>query len=150
MLFWITLIVLLVGIGLIVAGSINWDCTKHHFLWYYDEELGFLGCITALISGIIAAVMLVVIIVSNVGIDAQIERHKARYEALTYKLESDAYRDGFGILNKSVIDEIQDWNEDLVYYKVIQDDFWLGIFHPNIYDEFETIDYERFKKEQGE
>ena len=138
MLFWITLIVLLVGISLAIYGNKNW----------YDSEgsIWTVGFLLSIVAGITAIIMLCVIITSCVGADAQVERHKARYEALTYKLESDAYRDEFGILNKSVIDEIQDWNEDLVYYKVIQDDFWLGVFHPNIYDEFETIDYERFAR----
>ena len=136
MLFWITLIVILVGIGLAIYGNMNW--------WNSGEGIWFAVMLITITAGIVAIVMLCCIISANVGADAQIESHKARYEALIYKIESDAYRDEFGVVNKSVIDEIQDWNEDLAYNKEIQDDFWLGIFYPNIYDDFETIDYEKF------
>jgi len=50
-------------------------------------------------------------------------------------------------LNKEVIDEIQDWNENITYYKNIQKDFWVGIFVPNVYDQFETIDYTKYGRE---
>jgi anaerobic ribonucleoside-triphosphate reductase len=53
-------------------------------------------------------------------------------------------RDEFGFLGKEIIDEVQNWNEDIRYYKAAQDDFWVGIFHPNVYDEFETIDYDTY------
>ena len=136
MLFGIILIVILVGIGLIIYGNMNW--------WDSGEGIWVVGTIITIAAGVVAIAMLCCIIGENVGVDAKIESHKARYEALVYKIESDAYRDEFGVVNKSVIDEIQDWNEDLAYNKEIQDDFWLGIFYPNIYDDFETIDYEKF------
>lgn len=138
MLFWITIIVLLVGIGLWIYGK------KTYF--HNEGNVCFVGFMVSVIFGIITLVMLVCIIANNFGLDAQIASHKARYEALTYKITADSYRDCFGILNKSVIDEVQDWNEDVVYYKNIQDDFWVGIFYQNIYDEFETIEYEKFER----
>jgi hypothetical protein len=136
MLFWITVIILLVGIGLWIYGD------KHY--WHTDGAVCFVGMAVTVISAIAVLTMLACILSSQCGADAQLEGHKARYEALTYKIESDAYRDEFGLLNKSVIDEVQKWNEDVVYYKAIQDDFWVGIFYPNVYDEFETIDYESY------
>ena len=62
-----------------------------------------------------------------------------------YKAETESYYDEFGLLNKDVIDEIQKWNEDLIFNQEMQDNFWLGIYIPNIYDEFETIDYKTAK-----
>ena len=147
MLFWIFVIILLVGIGCIVLGSVNWDYEKHHFLWFNEQNFAETGAIIAVISGIAVIVMLIVIIISHSAVDAQLACHRERFEALTYKVESTEYRDEFGLLNKSVVNEIQEWNEDLVYNKAIQRDFWLGIFHPNIYDEFETIEYKEFKRE---
>ena len=42
---------------------------------------------------------------------------------------------------KELYNQIQDWNTDLAYYQNIQDNFWIGIYYPNIFDEFEFIEY---------
>lgn len=89
--------------------------------------------------------MLIVIICQHCGIDAQLQKWRETYSALNFKLESGACRDEFGLLSKEIIDEIQHWNEDVAYNKRIQRDFWMGIFYPNVFDEFETIDYERYR-----
>lgn len=75
------------------------------------------------------------------------KKSKERYNAIIYKVESGACRDEFGLLNKKVIDEIQDWNESVTYNKNIQEDFWVGIFIPNVYDQFEIIDYTKYGRE---
>ena len=62
-------------------------------------------------------------------------------------MESGACRDEFGLLNKEVIDEIQSWNESIIYNQKMQNDFWVGVFCPNVYDQFETIDYEKYGRE---
>lgn len=84
-------------------------------------------------------VSLVVIIAEYTTTNFYLEQNREQYKAITYKVS--ACRDEFGILNKEVIDEIQEWNEDVRFYQRIQDDFWLGIYYPNVYDEFTTIDY---------
>ena len=88
--------------------------------------------------------MLFFIIGAHINLDAQIEQNKERYKALEYKVTSGACRDELGLLSKEVIDEVQEWNEDIKYCQEAQDDFWVGIFHPNIFDQFETIDYEKY------
>lgn len=144
MLFWIFVIIFFIGIGFCIVGKKNWDKEKHPFLYWHDDDIQLCGIISSAVSGVIGFIMILVIISTHTGVDAQIEKNKAKYEALIYKVESEVYRDEFGLLNKSVIDGVQDWNENLSFNKTIQDDFWLGIFYPNIYDEFETIDYKKF------
>lgn len=134
MIFWIFVILTVVGI---VGGTVACE--------YDFDALSIFGWIVGVISGIVAVIMLIVIVFTHCGADAQVELWKEQYKALTYKLESDACRDEFGLLNKEIIDEIQDWNQDVVYNKHIQKDFWMGIFYPNVFDEFETIDYERYQ-----
>ena len=150
MLFWLCLVILIIGIGLIVAGCINWNYKKNklfNFLYDNDEILKLIGGIITFISGFVIAIMLVVLPCMYIGIDARVEQLKENYKAITYKVESGACRDEFGLLNKEVIDEIQSWNKSVIYNQKMQNDFWVGIFYPDVYDQFETIDYEKYGRE---
>lgn len=152
MLFWLCLIVLIVGIGLVAVGKMKWFDTRNEnklkkFLYQNDDTIEYSGWVTVAISGIIMVIMIVVFACTYIDVNAQVERNKERYNAITYKVESGACRDEFGLLNKEVIDEIQDWNEDVTYYKNFQKNFWVGIFVPNVYDQFETIDYTKYGRE---
>ena len=147
MLFWLCLIILIIGIGLIAAGCIDWNYKKNklfNFLYDNDDTLKIVGGITTLISGFIMIIMITILCCMYIGIDARVEQSKETFDAITYKVESGACRDEFGLLNKEVIDEIQSWNESVIYNKKMQNDFWAGIFYPNVYDQFETIDYEKY------
>lgn len=140
--FWLFVIILAIGVGLIVFGNMEWDYKKNQFLYYHGDSITFAGCVTSIISGVVALIMLVCIICSHTNVEANLEQDRETYDALTYKMESTACRDEFGFLSKEVIDEVQEWNKNVRYYQSAQDDFWVGIFYPNVYDEFETIDYE--------
>ena len=142
--FWIFVIVFAVGVGLIVVGNMDWDYKKIQFLYHNDENICIVGWVTSVLSGIVALIMLICIICAHTNVEAQLEENREIYNALTYKMESTSCRDEFGFLSKEVIDEVQEWNQDVRYYQSAQDDFWVGIFIPNVYDEFETIDYETY------
>lgn len=142
--FWLMFIILVVGIGLCVIGDAKWDYKKHSFLYRNDENIKLAGFIVNIISVAVIIVMLIFIISSHTNVEAKLEQNRERYDALTYKMESTTCRDEFGFLSKEVIDEVQKWNEYVRYYQAAQDDFWIGIFYPNVFDEFETISYESY------
>ena len=144
MLFWLFVIILVVGVGLLVVGTICWDYKKHRFLYHYDDEIQTAGGWIFGISAFVLVVMIIVMCCHYFGIDAQLERNRERYTALNYKATSGACRDELGLLSKEVIDEVQDWNEDVRYYKTVQKNFWIGIFFPNVFDEFEVIEYQNY------
>ena len=150
MLFWLCLIILIIGIGLIAAGCIDWNYKKNklfNFLYDNDDTLKIICGITTLISGFIMIIMITILCCMYIGIDARVEQSKETFDAITYKVESGACRDEFGLLNKEVIDEIQSWNESVIYNQKMQNDFWVGVFYPDVYDQFETIDYEKYGRE---
>lgn len=130
MLFWLFIILIIVGL---LIRNISFD-----FETFGEILVG--------LAGIATFISLILIIGQYATIDSNLEANREIYKALTYKVESDACRDEFGLLNKEVIDEIQEWNKDVRYYQNIQDNFWVGIFYPNVFDEFEMIDYENFGK----
>ena len=129
MLFWSFIILFVVGIIL-----------------YEVFEFELLGEIVTAISGFAILISLFLIIGEYATMDSYLEKTREQFKAITFIIESDACRDGFGLLNKEVIDEIQEWNKDVRFYQNIQDNFWLGIYYPNVFDELETIDYESFEK----
>lgn len=129
MLFWSFIILFIVGIIL-----------------YKVFEFESLGELITTLSGLAVIISLFLIIGEYTTMDSYLEKTREQYKAITYKVESDAYRDEFGLLNKEIIDEIQEWNKDVRFYQNIQDNFWVGIYYPNVFDEFETIDYESFEK----
>ena len=74
-----------------------------------------------------------------IGIDAKVAGYQKRYEALTYQYENNFYDNDNDIGKKELVSEIQYWNSDLAYRKTIQRNFWVGIYYPNVYDQFEFI-----------
>ena len=147
MLFWIFVIALVVGIVLIILGHKCWDCDKHEWLYYNDDTLFGIGVATTVISAVVLFFMIIFLICEYTTANAYLQKNNERYDALTYKIESGACRDEFGLLNKEIVDEIQEWNEDVIYRKEMENNLWVGVFWADICDELKTIDYEKYAKE---
>ena len=142
MLFWIFVILLVVGLVLKKVGELLWD--RHEHGWFEDSLLESFGIGLSVFSIIVIAIMAVILLCCHIGVDGDVVENKERYTALTYKVESDACRDEFGLLSKSVLDEVQEWNEDVAWYRTMHDDFWVGIFIPDELGQFKTIDYTKY------
>ena len=122
MLFWTFVII-------IIAGFV---------LFTYDlENLGITISVIG-IFGIIASV--VVLAINYIGIDGYIARMNTRYETLVYQYENDIYDNDNDLGKRELMVDIQNWNEDLSSRRERQRDFWIGIYIPNIYDQFEFIE----------
>lgn len=132
---------IIIGVLLIIIGNHNWDSEKYHFLYYNDDEFVFSGIVTLVISIIIVAIMGFASIGIHSESKATLAKEQQRYEALMYKMNSSDCRDEFGLLNKSICDEIQMWNEKISYNKIMQKNIWVGAFYPNIYDELQLIEF---------
>lgn len=131
MLFWLFAIIAVVSFVLILISIWkNWD---------WEDVFGFFMAIS--IFCVIAS--LCVIVSSYTGIDAEIEKYNIRYEMLVYQYDNDFYNNDNEVGKYELVKSIQEWNEDLAYKKRIQRNFWIGIYYPNIYDQFEFISLER-------
>lgn len=81
----------------------------------------------------------IILAFNYIGASASIASWEAQYESLTYQLDNCLYDNDNDIGKKELMNQIQDWNTDLAYRKTIQRNFWVGIYYPNVYDEFEFI-----------
>ena len=77
------------------------------------------------------------------GVDGYVSQMNTRYEMLTYQYENDVYENDNDIGKRELITDIQSWNEDLAWRKENQRDLWIGIYIPNIYDQFESISLDK-------
>ena len=122
MLFWTFVII-------IIAGFV---------LFTFDlENLGIAISVIG-IFGIIASV--VVLAINYIGIDGYIAQMNTRYETLVYQYENDIYDNDNDLGKRELMEDIQRWNEDLAANQKNQHDFWIGIYIPDIYDQFEFIE----------
>ena len=107
-------------------------------LFTFDwENLG----ITISMIGIFGIIVSVVVLAINyIGIDGYIARMNTRYETLVYQYENNIYDNDNDLGKRELMVDIQKWNEDLSSRRERQRDFWIGIYIPNIYDQFEYIE----------
>lgn len=156
MILWLSLIVFLIGVRTVYIGY-------HFYMYRYEENAeiknkikGFIcdhsvsisamGAIVAIASAMMVFMMLGMMLKNYINANVEAAQLHERYNAIVYKIESDSCRDEFGLLNKEIINEIQKWNENIAYYQAKNDNFWIGIVYPDIYDQFQTIDYTEFDK----
>lgn len=111
--------------------------------YIYRSHYDFMPVFSAGLSGVAFAVSLIIFACANIGVDGYVERMNQRYDSLVYQYENDIYDNDNDLGKRELITDIQSWNEDLANYKAIQDDFWIGTYIPNIYDQFEFIELER-------
>lgn len=108
---------------------------------YTDEMSG--GHLLATIAFALTLVALLIstigLAVTYIGVDASVAKWETQYESLTYQLENNLYDNDNDIGKKELMDEIHEWNGNLAYCKKIQRNFWVGIYYPNVYDNFEFI-----------
>lgn len=137
MLFWSFIITIAVGVICIILGELLYRHTSFDTEWLSNCGwfLVVIGTLAAFIAGI-------VIVDSNTALDAKIAEKEQIRSSLVYQLENDIYENDNDLGKKNLYDQIQDYNSNLAYYKGVQNDFWLGIFYPDIYDQFEFIELE--------
>lgn len=131
MLFFIFIIITILGI----VGAIIFDEWDHSCLNLISSFIAGIGIIAVVIS-------LSIIVCNCASANAKIAANQQIYNSLVYQYENEVFNDDDDVVGKKELyNQIQDWNKDLAYYKSAQDDFWIGIYIPNIYDQFEFIEY---------
>lgn len=132
MLLFIIIILLAILFGIAGAWLVENDSLA--------EMIGIISIVVSVICAITIIVMIFVAIINNIGTTGLIASNEQRYESLVYQLENDLYDNDNDLGKKELYNQIQSWNEDLANGKQMQRDIWVGMFYPNIYDDFTYIE----------
>jgi len=143
MLFWLFLILIAICIVCFIIlehVSFKHDCT----------EL-FTACVAA-IPGTIGSIGLIVSIIilagNYIGLEGDIAEYKEHYNTIMFEAENKLYDDDVTTVSRrELVKEIQKWNCDLAEKRANQHNFWIGIYIPDIYDDFEFIPLDGLLKE---
>lgn len=110
------------------------------FVLSADRDMLFgLGLLFSVCGWVALAISLIVLGVNHINLKGTLLKIHQRYESLTYQYENDIYNNDNDLGKRDLMDDIQKWNEDLAWYREAQNDFWIGVFIPDIYDQFEYI-----------
>ena len=145
MILWLSVIIFAVGVVILIGNRIGESLS---YEYEYSSVSGFIlsfGVVISFISVVWFLVAGLILLLTKTNVTATRQANAEKYKALTCKLESEACRDQFGLLNKEIIDEVQRWNVKVTYYKAMEDNFWVGIYYPNVYGNLGTIDYETYE-----
>ena len=139
MLLVITLLVLIIGIVMFIAFNEDWMPNS------WSDKVSLVCGVTFMTIGAIALFFsLVAFGINYLGLNGQIAEYKAHYESLVFQVEHNLYMDDVTEeSNRDLVKEIQKWNCELASKKENQHDFWIGIYIPDIYDQFEFISLEK-------
>lgn len=137
MLFWI-FVILTIGsiVWVVIDGALSEWCNIY-------LTVGFMSAICFVVS-------LFIIGFNHINVDGYIDQMNVRHDSLVYQYENDIYENDNDLGKRELMTDIQNWNEDLARLREAQDDFWIGIYRPNIYDQFEFIELERQEVEQND
>lgn len=133
MLFWIFVILLVVG----TIVTVITDAGIYHEVLYgvFGVVPLFFGIFGFIVTGFI-------LIFNHAGKNGEIAYWEAKREMLVYQLENDIYENDNDLGKRDLMEDIVEYNTSLARKQANQDDFWIGIFVPDIYDQFEFIELE--------
>jgi hypothetical protein len=129
----IIIVGLLTGIALLI--HCNFSRYDHD-----GEETA--GGALLILFGILSILAVIVFAYTYIGLDARISENQTRYEMLTYQWDNNFYDNDNDVGKQQLVDQIREWNEDLSRYKKLQHDVWIGVFVPDVFDQFEFISLE--------
>lgn len=75
--------------------------------------------------------------------DATAKIYQQKYDNIIYQLESDMYKEN-NIGLRDLMVEIESWNKDIIEKKELANDFWFGIYYPDVYEQFEPINLSEY------
>lgn len=131
MIFWLFVGVLMASIVLLwLNDRFDWDC----------DILCGVAFVSCVLSSIVAVIMLMVVVFNNVSAAGTAASLRSDYEVLSYQYNNNMYDNDNDIGLQSLMENIQEYNSTISDGRALQNDYWMGIFYPDIYDDLELIE----------
>lgn len=127
MLFFILVVITTAAIVVAIKSTNNYGETE---FW-----AGIIGTI----FGVLAVISLGLIVMAHLVAPSESAKIAAEREILVYQAENALYENDNDIGKKELADQIAEWNSIIVANKAVEKNFWIGIYVPNIYGQFEEI-----------
>lgn len=129
MLLYAFIIMAVVGFVLMVSSRDEWS-TRYSF----GMATVIIGLLVCFIAGPIA-------LLNHASAESDIAQLEARYDSLVYQYDHNIYDNDNDLGKRELMEDIRTWNENIARNQVLQDNFWIGVFIPDIYDQFELIEF---------
>lgn len=127
MLFWIFMAMMPIGVLISLRDD---DCSS------FTE----IGIVIVVVGAVVSIFMAPFILALNTGLDGKVAELEARYESLVYQYENDIYDNDNDLGKRELMKDIEEWNAKIAKNQANQDNFWIGIFIPDIYYQFDPIE----------
>lgn len=106
-----------------------------------DSEIrAILCCLGALVILIVVMAMTVIIAFENAFAQGTKLKYEVKYETLIYQLEEVKYDNLVDNNRKELMDDILSYNKSVAVGQLYQNDFWVGVFYADIYDDLQLIE----------
>ena len=129
MLLYAFIIMAVIGFVLMISSRDEWSSR-----YSFGLAAVVVGLVVCFIIGPIA-------LINNARAESDIAQLEARYDSLVYQYEYDIYDNDNDLGKRELMEDIRKWNENIARKQVLQDNFWVGVFIPDIYDQFELIEF---------
>lgn len=129
MIFWITIV------GAIVLTILSVLAVEN----CWSDIFAGANIIISIVLWITVIIMIICIICNNVNAEGKRLGYQKHYEAISYQIANNLYDNDNDYGKRELYNQATSWNCDLAYRKQAQRNFWIGIFYPNIYDDFEYV-----------
>lgn len=101
-------------------------------------------CVTLMcITGVVFIMETFNIANTYATIDANIAAWEQNYKTIVYQLENNMYEENSMGL-RDLMERVELWNSDLAMRKELTNNFWIGIYYPDVYDQFNFIDLSEY------
>lgn len=105
------------------------------------EKIGTIATGVLIGAAVVVIIMLMALMIIHIDAPAEFARKQAEYEALSWEVSNDIYAADDDVLGrKELYNQVREWNKSVAGCKAKANDFWIGIFVPDYYNNLQLIE----------